>query len=256
MVCVVTGGCSASVSVRVAVDRTGQGSVSVTVAVPTATAAEVQDLQAGLPLGDLRRGGWTVQGPGPGPAGTTVVSARHAFSALSEVPVLVADIAGSGPIDQRPFRLAIAEDKGTLEDRFVASGVVDLRCSMSCFDDPRLAQDVGYPLGLPPAQLSRLLGNHPDRDLSFRFQVSLPGSTSASNALLSRKGLLVWFPALGRSTSLSATTDSVNEALVRELLIAIAAGALVVLATAAFLFVRRRRGGRRAPNGVMVTGRR
>jgi hypothetical protein len=231
------------------VNRSGAGSVAVTVTVPQATAAALEDLRAGLPVADLRQAGWVVDGPHRGPAGSVSMSASHRFSRLSQVPVLVADIAGSGPVGSRPFQLAIVEDKGTLEDRFTASGKAQLDCGIACFDDPGLAQDIGYPLGLPPAQLAQMLGPHPDRDLSFQLEVSLPGRVSSSDAAVRTKQALVWSPALGRSTLVAATTESVNVVLVRRLIIAVGAGALVVLGSAAALVLRRRR-----RLGVTVTG--
>lgn len=241
-------GCSATVDIRVDVVRSGHGSVTLEVQVPQATATQVADLKAGLPVADLRQAGWVVAGPGPGPAGSTLIIASHAFTSLAQVPVLVADIAGSGPIASRPFRLAVDEHTGVLEDRFTASGAVNLDCSIACFDDPRLAQQVGYPLGVPPAQLARLLGPDPDRDITFGFQLSLPGRLSSDNATRSNKSVLVWMPSLGRDTPLTAATESVNLPLLRQLLVAVSAGALVVLATAAAVLVRRRR-----RRGVTVT---
>jgi hypothetical protein len=171
-----------------------------------------------------------------------VVRASHTFSELSQIPVLVADIAGTGPVSGRPFRLGVTERRRTLSDQFVASGTVDLRCSWACFDDPHLAAAVGYPLGLPPAQIAKLLGPRPASDLSFRFAVELPGHVTASDvASRTPGGQIVWSPALGSSMPLSASTDLVNVALLRHLAAAVSAGALIVLCTAAYLLVRRRR---------------
>ena len=107
----------------------------------------------------------------------------------------------------RPFRLAIVRAQGFLEDRFTARGTVDLACAVACFNDPRLAEDVGYPLGVAPSQLARILGPHPDQDVSFRFEVVLPGRVSSSDAQARTKDGLVWVPALGRSTSVVASTE-------------------------------------------------
>jgi len=238
---VMLGACGANVNVTVDVTGSGHGSVTVVVTVPKATASEVEDLSVGLPVADLLQAGWLVRGPGPGAAGSSVVTASHTFSKLSQIPVLVADIAGAGPVTGRPFRLVVAERRGTLSDRFVASGTIDLRCSVSCFDDPRLAATVGYPLGLPPAELDKLLGPQPARDLSFHFQVSLPGRTTASNVPGGpKRGALVWSPVLGGSASVTATTEDVNLPLLRHLVAAISAGALLVLCSAAYLVGRDR----------------
>ena len=225
------------------VTASGRGAVTVVVDVGSSTAAALEDFRAGLPVADLRRAGWQVQGPAREPGGLTVLSARHRFSSLSQVPDLVADIAGSGPPAKRPFRLVVEEDKSSLNDKFVASGTVDLRCSLSCFDDPRLAASVGNPLGLPPGELRQLLGPSPARELQFGFEVSLPGRATASDARY-RKGrdVFVWPVKLGGSAPMDASTVEVNTAFLRDLVVAVSAGALVVLLTAAWLVSRHRRG--------------
>ena len=173
--------CGANFAVEVDVGLSGQGSVTLTVSVPKATAAAVEDLRTGLPVADLRAAGWVVTGPAAGKGGSVTVEASHRFSRLAQVPALVADIAGSGPEGSRPFRLAVSEDRQLLHDRFATSGAVDLRCGLSCFDDARLLSRVGYPLGLPPAEVARLLV-YPAKELTFRFLVVLPGKASSTNA--------------------------------------------------------------------------
>ncbi|HTV11853.1 MAG TPA: hypothetical protein VME20_08310 [Acidimicrobiales bacterium] len=234
-------GCGASVAVRVVVARHGSGSVNVVLTLPRATAAGTQDLRAGLPLGDARSAGWVVTGPSPGPGGSSVLRATHQFTALAQVPDLLADIAGSGPAADRPFRLSVSEGHGLLEDSFAARGVVDLTCSLSCFDDPRLARNLGYPLGLPLSQLTNLTGGGLEQAITFSFQLSLPGSTQRSNATQETKSVLTWAPRLGSSTPVEATSQAVNVGFVRDVLIAVSAGAVLVAATAAWLLARRRR---------------
>ena len=234
--------------------RAGTGTLSVLVRFQHSTAAEVEDLSTGLPVSDLRAGGWAVKGPGPGPGGTTQVTASHAFSSLSQLPTLMADMAGAGPPGTRPFRLSVRQSPGTLRDTFNATGGVDLSCSLSCFDDPRLAGHVGYPLGLSPAQLARLLGPAPGRHLTFYFRLSLPGSVTASNAAVRlRSGELLWVTPLGRDTTLYASSQRVDEALVHQLIAAIAGGVLLVMATAALLLRRRRQRTRPGPKRDVVT---
>lgn len=248
--------CGARVDVSVAVARAGSGSVTVEVQLAPGTAGAIEDLQTGLPVADLRRAGWAVDGPRAGPSGTTVVSATHHFSMLSQLPTLMADIAGSGPAGGRPFRLAVAEQKGALKDSFQASGTVDLRCSLSCFADPALAARVGYPLGAPPAEISKLIGASPARAVTFGFRLSLPGRRTSPGLREARgSSVLALSPALGDATHVVASTESVNVAFLQRLVAAVSAGALVVLFTAAWLLLRRRRWRRRSRRaGVPVTG--
>jgi len=241
-VAVLISGCGATVNLRVVIGRSGSGSVVLVVNFPKATAARLEDLTAGLPVADLRAAGWVVEGPKPGPNGSTVVGASHTFANLTKVPALVADIAGSGPEEGRPFRLAVTKLSGLLQDHYTATGIVDLRCWLSCFNDPRLAASVGYPLGLSPAEVHRLFGPHPGDELKFGFEVLLPGTVTSSDA-----------------SGHGASSETENVALVRALAAAIGAGALVVILTASYLLWRRRRRRRRfgrSKKRVLVTGRR
>jgi hypothetical protein len=253
-------GCGATVNLRVVVGRSGSGSVTLVVSFPKSTAAKLEDLTGGLPVADLRAAGWVVEGPKPGPNGSTVVAASHAFADLAQIPALVADVAGSGPEKGRPFRLAVTKLPGLLQDHYTATGMVDLRCWLSCFNDPRLAASVGYPLGLSPAEVRRLFGPHPGDELRFGFEVLLPGTVTSSDASGRGAGrALAWSPALGEATTVSASSETENVAVIRALAAAVGAGALVVLLTASYLLWRRRRRRRRfgrSKRRVLVTGRR
>ena len=243
--------CGARVDINVAVARTGSGSVTVEVQLPAGTADAIEDLRKGLPVADLRQAGWAVAGPHAGPSGSTVVAATHAFSTLSQLPTLIADIAGGGAVGGRPFRLTITEQIGALRDSFQAAGTVDLRCDLACFDDPSLAARVGYPLGLPQAAISKLFGNNLATAVRFRFRLSLPGRATSAG-LNEAGGSSIWAssPALGGVTRIDASSVNVNVAFLRRLSAAIGAGALVVLFTAAWLFRRQRRRRRPRPSGA------
>jgi hypothetical protein len=130
-----------------------------------------------------------------------------------------------------------------LRDAFTASGQVDLSCGLSCFDDAKLAKDVGQPLGLSAQQLRRALGPVPATELRFYFQLSLPGQVKTTNAdSQSRGGELGWATPLGQGTNLVATSESVDHTLVDELVAAGAAAIFLVGATALVLLWRRHRG--------------
>lgn len=235
-------GCGAVVTVAIAVGRSGSGRVSVSVVFDQAATAELHELETGLSLSDLRAAGWSVSGPSPLADGGTTITASHGFTALAQIPVLMADIAGSGPPPQRPFRLSVSEKTGTFHDTFSATGAVDLSCSLACFDDPHLAKNVGYPLGLSLAQLKRLLGPDPATTLSFKLQLRMPGAVAASNTQdRGPLGALVWHAPLGSDTRLSADSRTTNEGALRSVE---GASVLVVLLLASALIVvgaRRRR---------------
>jgi hypothetical protein len=248
---VVLGACGADVDLRVVVAPSGSGSVALTVAFPASTAAQIEDLKNGLPVADLRAAGWVVNGPRPGAGGTTVVSATHSFSELSQVPALVADIAGNGPQADRPFQLAVNEVPGFLQDNYTVSGHIDLQCSLSCFADPKLATSVGYALGLPPSQVHELISD-PAKEIEFRAQVLLPGQVTSSDATYPADSgdALNWSPVLGETMPVAASSKVVDRGKVEALGIAVAAGALVVLVTAAFVVWSGRHRRRRSRGGL------
>jgi hypothetical protein len=244
LVCIALSACGANVNLRVDVNRSGAGTVTLAVTFPSGTAAQVEDLKNGLPVSDLRATGWVVDGPHAGPAGSTVVSATHAFSDLSQVPALVADIAGSGPEAARPFRLAVNEQTGFLANSYTASGSVDLQCSLACFDDPKLAASVGYALGVPSSEVRQLVAD-PAKEIAFRVEVVLPGQVTTSDASArASTGALVWSPVLGEATTVTASSEVVDKGRVQALGIAVGAGAVVVVVTAMYVVWSGRRGRR------------
>lgn len=231
-----------AISVRVA--GNGQGTVAVVVAVPPATAARLPDLLHGLPVDDLRRAGWTVAGPVPGPAGSSLLRAAHGFTTFAEARVLVGDIMGSGPLAQRPLRLDLARRVSLFRTTYRASGVMQLRCGLACFDDPALAAATGYPLGLHPADVRSLRPTRSSPDLDFTLSVSLPGSPSRGDSRA--RTTFVWRAPLGGSVRAQASSFVLDTARLRTLVVDVCAGALVVLLTAAVLVLRHRRTRRRS----------
>jgi hypothetical protein len=231
------------------VSPSGAGSVTVAVTVPGGTAAQIEDLKNGIPVSDLRATGWVVDEPHPGPGGSTVVSATHAFSNLSQVPPLVADVAGNGPEADRPFRLAVNEQTGFLDNSYTATGSVDLQCSLACFDDPKLAASVGYELGIPPSQVRQLVAD-PAKELDFRVEMVMPGRVTTSDASAqATAGTLIWSPVLGQDTTVTASSQVVDKGRVQALGIAVGAGAVVVVVTAMYVVWSGRRRGHRGYGG-------
>lgn len=178
--------------------------------------------------------------------------ATHTFSSFSQVPYLAAEIAGSGPLRTRPFRVTLTRSSSALRAQYSVRALVDLRCAMACFADPALEHSLGYGLGLPPGALRQALGPHPDRDLAFSVVLSLPGKALGRPQGAPRRSLRPGevtrsFPvALGAQISAGFRTEVVDTARLQQLLAWVCAGALVVLLTAASLVLRHRRRARRA----------
>jgi hypothetical protein len=239
-------GCAPThVALDVSAQASGRGYVSVSIDVPASTAAYVPDLSLGIPSADLRATGWWTAPLRRQRNGDVVLVAKHSFSALSQVPALVDQVAGSGPGSTRPFQVDLRRSVSALHSVYSVQAHVDLRCGLGCFADPALARSVGYGLGLPPGQLHRVMGPHPERDMVFTVELSLPGKAVSAPGEGYDNVTRSFGIALGGARSYRFHTEVVDVATLRNLLSAVGAGSLLVLLTAAALVARHRRAGRR-----------
>jgi hypothetical protein len=232
-VALATAGCQVHTQVDIQTKSNGTGQVDVSVTFDHAAAVAVGDLTSQLRTSDLRAAGWTITGPFSAAAGTTVVEASHRFSDLEQASAIVAEIAGSGPAQQRPFRLTLRRTTDWWASHTVLSGVADLRCDLACFGDPGLTKQLGTPTGVtvPTPSKSR-------QDFTFGVQVTLPGTIQSSGVATRAGDALRWRVPLGSRTVLAATTSTLDETHIVET--AVAAGVGLVMLVLVTVFGRRR----------------
>lgn len=260
LVVLVTALTGCQVNTRVAVEEVpgGRGVVAVTVTLDAGALASVGGqaaLAAQLQDADLVAAGWTVSGPRPAPGSTTVISASHPFTTLTQAGVLVGDLAGSGPDATRPFRLQISEHHSFWRTDTTLAGTVDLTCGLSCFGDSGLGGALGSPVGVNPAPLESASGQRPDRVFTFSVAAGLPGSLVSTNAASHEDGSLQWTPHLGQTLQLAAVTRSWDSSRIRAFVIggaALVAALLVLLGVLVYRWRRRRRRRRAASAAARV----
>lgn len=214
-------GCQVHTDVDVDTTPQGTGTVQVTVTLDKAATEAVGDIKSQLQTTDLTAAGWQVTGPITEAGGSTVIQATHTFSSLPEASTLVAEIAGTGTVESRPFQLEVTHHKSFWSTSTELVGRADLRCDLDCFGDSALKRELGVSTGVDPGSVASQ-----KRDFTFGVSVTLPGHLQSTNASSVTGNRLAWTPPLGQDTVLSATTSDRNDA---HVLGAVALGAFVVL---------------------------
>jgi hypothetical protein len=223
----VLAGCRVDATTTVEVAEDGSGTVTVEVVLDQEAAARVPDLAEQLRIRDLRRTGWTVEGPTEAEGGGVSVTATKEFFEPEQLGEVLAEIGGlTGDLTrERSFGTTTYDFEGTL----------DLSRGLRTFSDRQLTRLLdGFPIGQDQAQLEAELGS-PLRELSsFTFDLSLPEGDDTQ--------VTTWEASLGDDpVELAAGTEERN-----LLVFGLAAGALAALALLVLVLlwrlVRRNRG--------------
>jgi hypothetical protein len=237
-------GCQVNTVIAVHAQANGQGTVAAVVTLDQAAVQAVggsSALSAQLDVADLEEAGWRVSGPSPGPGSSLVISASHAYSTPAEAGQLVADLAGSGPVGSRPFRLNITRRSSFWRVYTDLAGTVNLTCGLNCFGDSGLQSSLGSPTGFDPAPLIAESHQDPAQVFSFAVNARLPGSVASTNASTHEGGVLTWTPRLGHTMVLSATTQAWNWGHLIAIFVLAGIVLLVLIVLGAVLWRSRRR---------------
>jgi hypothetical protein len=226
-VLVVATGCRVDATTTVEVADDGSGTVTVEVVLDQEAADRVPDLAEQLRIRDLRRTGWTVDGPTEADGGEVTVTASKEFFEPEQLGQVLAEVGGvTGELSrERTF--------GTTTYQF--DGTLDLSRSLRTFSDRQLTRLLdGFPIGQDQAALEAELGAPLSELTSFTFELSLPDGDDTQ--------VTSWEASLGDDpVELAAGTEE------RNLLVwGLAAGAAVALVLLAVVLlwrlVRRNRG--------------
>lgn len=247
-------GCRVDTTVSVVDRGGGHGTVAVKVVLDRRALAALggeTGLARQLSVGDLRSAGWQITGPvatsggpggsaaGAGGAGGATVTVSHGFSSSSDAERLLAELAGSGPAANRPFRLSIVSQRGFLHVHDTLVGKVDLTCGLSCFGDQGLQSALGSPNGVATAPLLNQSGERPDQLFGFTLSAHMPGKLQSANAPTRSHSLVTWTTPMGEATEISAESESLNTSNI--VAVAVVGGVMIAGSVTALVFRRRRR---------------
>jgi hypothetical protein len=255
-------GCQVHTQISLNETGPGRGVIRVSVSLDQSALAAIggaSALTAQLQDADLVAAGWAVTAPGPGPGSTTVVSASHGFTSAAQASALVAELAGSGPAANRPFRLSLTQQHGFWRTDTALTGTVDLSCRIDCFGDSGLATALGFPTGVNPGSLAAAAGERPDQVFTFSMDARLRGSLVSTNGIALSDGALQWEPRLGQRLELAAVTRTWRSG--RIVAVSVTAGVVLLVALGGAIYWwwrrrrrrrrgRHRRGARRLPEAV------
>lgn len=236
------------VNVGIQSDADGTGRVRVAATLDRGAVEQLVGQAAGDPdavdpatrikVDDLRKAGWTIDGPTETEGGGLDVVATHRFADAAEARALVDDVGG----DPGPFRdVRLRQERTFFKTRTEFRGTVDLGRRLGAFTDPELRQALEAtdqaPLGITDAQLEQRLGAALDRLFGLHVAVRLPGDLRSSNAPTTTDNGAVWTPSLGETVQLEAASERWNVGN----LVALAAALSAAAALVALLLQRRGR---------------
>ena len=177
---VLAAACRVDTAVEVDIHDDGSGVVTVVFAADADAVARVPELAEGLRLDDVRDAGWAVDGPISRGDGGVEVRAVKEFASSSQLPVVLAEIAGEGVIFSE---VVLEQTRSFAESSYAFRAVVDPAPPVEAFSDGALAAIFGgQPFGRPLEDLIAEAGR-PQDSLGMRFSLTLLDSDDAFSAL-------------------------------------------------------------------------
>ena len=162
--------CRVDTAVEVEVEDEGSGLVTVVFTADADAVARVPELAEGLRLDDVRAAGWAVDGPISRGDGGTEVRAVKEFESASQLPVLLAELAGDDVIFSE---VVLEQTRSFAKSAYEFGAVVNPTPPVEAFSDGALAAIFdGQPFGRPLEDLIAEAGR-PQDSLGLQFSVTL-----------------------------------------------------------------------------------
>ena len=181
---VLAAACRVDTAVEVDIDEDGSGAVTVVFTADADAVARVPELVEGLRLDDVRDAGWAVDGPISRGDGGVEVRAVKQFESSSQLPAVLAEVAGEGVIFSE---VVLEQTRSFAESAYEFSIVIDPSPPVEAFSDGALAAIFdGQPFGRPLVDLIADAGR-PQDSLGLQFTLTLlesDGSFTAASASL------------------------------------------------------------------------
>ena len=173
---VLAAACRVDTAVEVNIDDDGSGAVTVVLTADADAVARVPELAGGLRLDDVRDAGWAVDGPISRSDGGVEVRAVKDFESASQLPAVLAEIAGQDVIFSE---VVLEQTRSFAESAYRFDAVIDPTPPIEAFSDGALADIFdGQPFGRPLEDLIAEAGR-PQDSLGLQFSVTLLDSGEA-----------------------------------------------------------------------------
>jgi hypothetical protein len=198
------GACKVDTRVDVAVRPDGTGSITLTAVADADLVKKAPGLAEDLRFDDVKKAGWTVDGPTTTADGGLQVVVSHAFATVEEGTALLASLNGpDGPLHGVALARTVTADAITT----TLKGTVGVSNGLDAFADPDVLAAIG---GSPYAKDLAASGQRPADVVTFTFTADLPGAASNSTAAPATAAAagapMRWsVPLDGTSTDLSTT---------------------------------------------------
>lgn len=177
---VLAAACRVDTAVEVDIDDDGSGVVTVVFTADADAVARVPELAEGLRLDDVRDAGWAVDGPISRSGGGVEVRAVKEFESASQLPVVLAEVAGQDVIFSD---VVLAQTRSFAESAYEFEIAIDPTPPIEAFSDGALAGIFdGQPFGRPLEELIAEAGR-PQDSLGLQFSVTLLDSDDAFGAV-------------------------------------------------------------------------
>jgi hypothetical protein len=195
-------GCRLDVAVGVDVAADGSGRIRVEV---TADAELVKAAGADTTLvDDLRKAGWTVDGPTAKPGGAMAVVATKRFADPAGAKQAFSELGG-------PFTdLTISRERTLFTTTTSFHGKVDFRRGLDSFGDEGVGDALGSPAGVDTADIEKAVNGPIDKAFGVTVVVRLPGSITESNAPAVAGNGATWRLKLSDTADLDAQSSKRN----------------------------------------------
>ncbi|MFM2114273.1 MAG: hypothetical protein RI908_14 [Actinomycetota bacterium] len=237
----VLGACKVDLDTSVNVADNGSGTITVTADADADAVRMAPELSDSLNLDDLRAAGWNVEVQDPSLAGGLSVVAQRPFANVDEAGFFLAQLSG----EDGPLRGFVVTRSGSVNDAtYTFKGSGGLPNGLAGFADAEALAVIG---AIPFEQAIVRSGRSLSESLTVSLRVTLPGNAVSTDGVVAERadddvassfsweipvdGTTLAFAATTRDRDLAAMIASVAARVLLAILILLAAGTLLYVAT-------------------------
>ena len=204
--CVVLASCRVESRIALEVEPNGSGTVSVAVTADKDIVDKVPGLAADVRVDDLKKAGWTVDGPSPTKAGGLTVTLRRRFDTPAQATAVLAQVNGSrGPLHD----LALTRAGKDVDSTWKLTGRLEVNGGLSAFADDAALDLLG---GAPYAAEVEAAGLDLGDAIGIDFTLSMPGKVESSTGTASGSTIEWKVPTDGSALDVATVTRNTDVA--------------------------------------------